>query len=66
MYMQVHFSKSACIRESAEGKMRMASQGFLKNTQKYTRVGVHESAYIRRISEVKACMEYRILLKYVV
>ena len=38
----------------------MGKKGFLKNAQKYTRVGLHESAYIRRFSEVKACMESRV------
>ena len=44
----------------------MGRKGFLKNAQKYTRVGVHERAYIRKFSEVKARMESRVLLKYVV
>ena len=43
----------------------MGRKGFLKNALKYTRVGLHESAYIRRLGEVKARMESRVLLKYV-
>ena len=44
----------------------MGRNDFLKNALKYTRVGLYESAYIHRFNEVKARMESRVLLKYVV